>query len=429
MTSKIILVTGATGYIASRLIPQLLDRGYKVRALARNPRRLSTRNWSTRADIFQGDLSDSASLASAMKDVHTAYYLVHNMASGHGYTKIEIQSAQKFTQAAAAAGVKHIIYLGGLADPEQYIATHMRARIETGVALREGSVPVTEFRAGVIAGSGSISFEMIRFITELFPVIPAPTWLKNKAQPIATQNVIDYLLAALENREGQGQVFEIGGSKITTYQGLMESYARARGLKRKFLLLPYIPIHFMAYGVGVTTPVPSPIAYALIGSLSHDSVILNKNAHDVYPIRLIDFDSAIKDALDRLHPHNIEHIWDGDQHKLNPFKREGFFIDQRTVRVNMSVEKALNILHDFSMNHFVVESKSDSGVLFRSTQTKFGKHWIEYNAGHTDSVTHITQTSYFAPYGFGGFLYGYLLYPFYAAMFRRLLKSILSSQG
>ena len=354
-----------------------------------------------------------------MKGVHDAYYLIHNMSSGHGYAKIEIQAAQNFAQAAAEAGVKRIIYLGGLADPEQRIAPHMRSRIETGVALRKGAVPVTEFRAGVIAGSGSISFEMIRFMTELLPIIPGPVWFNNKTQPIAVQNVIDYLLAALDDRDGRDQILEIGGPQVTTYQSLIESYARARGLKRRFFLLPGIPIHFMALGIWLATPVPRPIAYALVGGLSRDSIVLNKNARDVYPVNLIDFDSAIKEALDNLHPHNIERVWEGERRNLNPFKHEGFFIDQRTVKVNLSVEQALNILRNFAMENFIVESKSDSGVLFRSTKTKFGDHWIEYNAGRASRATHITQTSYFAPRGLTGCLYGYGLYWFCRNMLAR----------
>jgi uncharacterized protein YbjT (DUF2867 family) len=420
----LILVTGATGYIASRLIPQLLDRGCEVRALARDPRRLRPRNWFNSVNIVQGDVLDSASLASAMKDVHTAYYLIHNMSSGHGYTRIEIQAAQNFARAAEKAGVKHIIYLGGLADPQQHIAPHMRSRIETGVTLRKGSVPVTEFRAGVIAGSGSISFEMIRFMVELLPIIPAPTWLNNKAQPIAAQNVIDYLVAALDNRDGQGQVFEIGGPKVTTYQNLMESYARARGLKRRFLLLPYIPIEFMAFGIGLTTPVPRPIARALVGGLSRDSMVLNNNAHAVYPIKLIYFESVAKDALDNLHPHNIEHVWgDNDRRALNPFKHEGFFIDQRTAKINAAPGEILDVIQNFRVRRFTLESKSDSEILFHSSQTTFGEHWLEWRVGQVGNLSCITQTAYFAPRGFIGFLHGYLLYPFHAFVFRKVINN------
>jgi uncharacterized protein YbjT (DUF2867 family) len=187
---KLILVTGATGYIASRLIPRLLDSGYRVRALARHPDRLAARSWFNKIDIVQADVTMPATLAHAFDGVDTAYYLIHNMSAGHGYTKIELDGAHNFAAAAEQAGAGHIIYLGGLADPEQHIAPHMRSRIETGKVLRQGKTPVTEFRAGVIAGSGSISFEMIRFMTELFPIVPGPLWMRNKSQPIAIQNVI-----------------------------------------------------------------------------------------------------------------------------------------------------------------------------------------------------------------------------------------------
>ncbi len=405
----LILVTGATGYIASRLIPQLLARGHQVRAFARRPEKLRARSWYPRVEAVQGDVTDFDSLASAMKDVHTAYYLVHNMASGRGYTSLEIQSAQNFARAAEQADVKHIIYLGGLADPEQHIAPHMRARIETGVTLRKGKTPVTEFRAGVVAGSGSISFEMIRFMTELLPIIPAPVWLKNKTQPIAVQNVVDYLLAALENWDGHGQVFEIGGPKIYTYQELMSLYARARGHKRGFFLLPYLPIEFMAFGVGLTTPVPQPIARALIGGLSRDSIVLHHNAQQVYPIPLLDFESATKDALEHLHPHRIERVWDGGI----KIKHEGFLIDQRVIKV-----KRPNLRH-LSVKGFALESKTDREMLF-FRETKYGAHWLQYIADEES----VTQTSYFAPRGFMGFLYGYGLFLFCRRILQKIKKAV-----
>ena len=203
MSSKLILVTGATGYIASRLIPRLLEKKYRVRVLARQPEQLQGRTWLSSIEIANGDVTEPAGLASALDGVYSAYYLVHNMSSGRGYTRLETEGARNFASAAERAGVRQIIYLGGLADPDaRHLASHMRSRIETGDALRNGKVPVTEFRAGVIVGAGSISFEMIRFMTELFPIVVGPTWLRNRSQPIAAQNVIDYLAAALENENG-----------------------------------------------------------------------------------------------------------------------------------------------------------------------------------------------------------------------------------
>jgi uncharacterized protein YbjT (DUF2867 family) len=425
-----ILVTGATGYIASRLIPQLLDRGYAVRALARNPQRLYARSWFSQIDILHGDVMEPASLAPAFDGVEIAYYLIHNMSSGHGYTERELEGARNFARAAEDAGVQHIIYLGGLADEEQHIAPHMRSRIETGATLRQGKVPVTEFRAGVIVGSGSISFEMIRFMTELSPIIPAPVWVKNKSQPISTQNVIDYLLAALNNHDGQGRVFEIGGPHVTTYQELMLQYARVRGHNRRFLLLPYVPVWFMAFGIGLTTPVPSPIARALVGGLSSDSVVMHNMAREVYPeVNLIDFESATREALTHLHPLKIERVWDDDDNHVKTIKHEGFFIHQRKIKVDAKPQEVFQAITKFAKHfgarQFVVDTiESNHFLLLRSQLKTPGEGWVEWRVNHASNVTCLTQTIFFAPCGLTGFLYWYLLYPLHTIAFHWLIKSI-----
>jgi uncharacterized protein YbjT (DUF2867 family) len=400
---KLILVTGATGYIASRLIPRLLDSGYKVRAVARNPLRLKGRAWYNRIEIVQADVTSPETIAHALDGVHTAYYLIHNMSHGRGYTTLELDSARSFTSAAEQAGVEHIIYLGGLADPEQHIAPHMRSRIETGRVLREGNVPVTEFRAGVITGSGSISFEMIRFMTELFPIVPGPLWMKNKSQPIAIQNVIDYLFAALTNPNGRDGVFEIGGPDIHAYRDLMIRYARARGLKRTMFLLPGIPVSLMAFGVGLMTPVPYPIAYALIGGLSTDSIVKHPDVLQAFPeVELIDFDSATKDALKKTHPEHIERVWDDGQPETKSIKHEGCFILHRVTALGKNQN---------------LEAKREH---FRNF---FGELWIE---NHIEQ-NQLSQTLFFSPRGLPGFLYWYILYPFHWLRFRSFMRKITMS--
>jgi len=407
LTKPLILVTGATGYIASRLIPRLLDSGYRVRALARDPLQLKGRAWFNQIDIIQADVTSPSTLANAFDGIHTAYYLIHNMSQGHGYTSLELEAARNFAKAAEEAGIEHIIYLGGLADPEQHIAPHMRSRIETGKVLREGRVPVTEFRAGAITGSGSISFEMIRFMTELCPIVPGPLWMKNKSQPIAIQNVIDYLLAALTNPNGRGGVFEIGGPDISVYGDLMMRYAHARGHKRSLLLLPGIPVWFMALGVGLMTPVPYPIAYALIGGLSTDSVVKHPQALHVFPeVQLIDFDTATNDALEKTHPDHIERIWDDGNRKSKFIKHEGCFI-----------------FYSSGIRQLAGENGSKLPDSKREHQSNlFGKLWIDYHIEHT----HLTQTVFFSPRGLPGFLYWYLFYPFHLIKFRGLMRKILN---
>jgi uncharacterized protein YbjT (DUF2867 family) len=394
-------------------------------------------------EVVQGDVMMPSTLRAVLEGVHTAYYLVHNMTYGHGYTSLELESARTFSFAAEKAGVEHIIYLGGLADPEQHIAPHMRSRIETGRVLREGSVPVTEFRAGVIAGSGSISFEMIRFMTEIFPIVPGPLWMKNKSQPIALQNVIDYLLAALTNPNGRGQVFEIGGPDITTYGDLMLRYARIRGLKRSMFLIPGIPVRFMAFGVALMTPVPYPIAYALIGGLSADSIVKHAEALRIFPeVSLIDFDSATRDALEQTHPAHIERVWEDGRQGVKSIKHEGCFIDHREMQIDAEPEKVFDALKQVvnGSNAFMEVTHMNEQTIVCVKDQVAGKKWIEWRVGQTPapnrdlpsescgvaSLTRLSQTVFFSPRGLPGFLYWYLLYPFHLLQFHHLVQKILN---
>ncbi len=423
----LILVTGATGYIASKLIPRLLNANYRVHALARDPNRLQARSWFRHVEVVPGDVMNPASLASALEGVDTAYYLIHNMSSGRGYTERELEGARNFAQAAEGAGVGHIIYLGGLADPEQHIAPHMRSRIETGVVLRQGKTPVTEFRAGVIAGSGSISFEMIRFMTELFPIVPGPTWLNNKSQPIAVQNVIDYLLAALVNPNGRGRVFEIGGPGIFYYKDLMLKYAHARGHKRSMILLPYVPLWLMALGVGLMTPVPRPIAHALIGGLSADSVVKHPEALQVFPeVKLISFDEATRNALDELSPLHIERVWDDDGQAVKTIRHEGFFIHHRKQQFNAPVERVFQAIVEFSKraNWQVEVCEENERILVHVKNQRGGEKWFEWYVRQGADSIHLSQTVFFAPRGLLGFLYWYLLYSFHTLQFHGYIQEI-----
>jgi hypothetical protein len=304
----------------------------------------------------------------------------------------------------------------------------MRSRIETGRVLREGKVPVTEFRAGVIAGSGSISFEMIRFMTELFPIVPGPLWMKNRSQPIAIQNVIDYLLAALTNPHGRGGVFEIGGPDIARYGDLMLRYARIRGLKREMFLVPGIPLWFMAFGVGQMTPVPYPIAYALIGGLSADSVVRHPQALETFPeVKLIDFDTATKDALEKTHPAHIERIWADERQAATSIKHEGCFIEHREVAIDAEPEKVLKAITDLEAREFNVPKSQrldSNAILFTWKEKFFGTQWIEWRIAQAANVTNLAQTVFFCPRGLPGFFYRYTFYPLHLLKIRNLLDKI-----
>lgn len=342
---KRILVTGATGYIASRLIPRLLEKGYAVRCLALSPERLQGRPWANQVEIVQGDVTRQETLPAAMRGIHAAYYLIHSMASGRDYYQRDLQAANNFACAAREAQVEHIIYLGGLADPQAAIAPHMRSRILTGEYLRTCGLPVTEFRAGVIVGPGSISFEMIRFLCEHLPVLIGPHWLNNLSQPIAIQNVLDYLLAALENPAARGGIYEIGGPQVLTYAALMQVYARLRGLRRPMFTLPGIPVGFMSWWVDKLTPVPAVIAYPLIEGLMSDSLVRDDSARRLFPkIDLLDYEQAVDVALRQLAPGCVEPVWSDSPGVDRQLKHEGFFIDHRSLQVQASPSAVFNTL-------------------------------------------------------------------------------------
>jgi hypothetical protein len=262
----------------------------------------------------------------------------------------------------------------------------------------------------------------------LFPIVPGPAWFNNKSQPIAVQNVIDYLFAALTNPNGRGKVFEIGGPEVTFYKDLMLKYAHARGHKRSMILLPYVPLWFMAFGVGLMTPVPHPIAYALIGGLSADSVVKQPEALTIFPeVELIGFGKATRDALDQLTPARIERIWNDGNHDGRLIKHEGCFILHHEIKVDASAEKMFQAVSRFANRpNWQVESREENErVLVYVKNQIAGEKWLEWRmTGRSKNEASLSQTVFFAPRGPGGFMYWYLQYPFYAFVFPRLIRAI-----
>lgn len=404
----LILVTGGSGYIASRLIPRLLDSGYRVRVLVRHKDGMTGRPWLDRVDLVEADTAYPETLPAALQGVHTLMYLIHNMSRGSGYAAVERSSAHAMLAAAEAAGAKHIIYLGGLANPHGHtVAPHMRSRMDTGKALREGSIPVTEFRAGVIVGPGSISFEMIRFLTEFFPVLPGPAWLRNETQPIAASNVIDYLCAAIEASPAQSRVYEIGGTDRLQYRDLMLRYAAARGLRRLLLTIPGVPVSLMAFVVARVTPVPYRIAKALIGALQSDSVATEDAALSAFPgIRLLGLDEAVGAALNELHPDRVVRVWQSPSTKPVHTRHEGFLIDMRCLDLDTDVVNALELVRRTVVQREVTSHMElDAGNRIRAQMPVAGRHklWVEWQAtGDPGSRCKLEQTTFFAPSGATG---------------------------
>lgn len=307
-----VLVTGATGYVGGRLVPKLLERGHDVRVIVRDHHRLDDVPWRGAVDIVQGDLVDQAAVARAVEGRDVVYYLVHSMSSAGDFEKIERQVATTMAREARTAGVKRIVYLGGL-HPEGPLSRHLGSRKEVGDILLSSGVPTIALQAGVIIGSGSASFEMIRHLTEVLPYMPAPKWVRNFIQPIAIRDVLHYLVASAELPPAINRAFDIGGPDVFRYGQLMNGYAVEAGLKqRPIAALPVLTPWLASQWVNLVTPIPRSLAVPIIESLLHDAVMTNHDIDDVIPPPaegLTGYRKAVRLALARMRNGEVETSW------------------------------------------------------------------------------------------------------------------------
>jgi uncharacterized protein YbjT (DUF2867 family) len=305
------LVTGATGYIGGRLVPRLLDEGHTVRCLSRTPGRLRDVPWVDRVQVVEGDLDRPETLAGAFDGVDVAYYLVHSLGS-RGFEAKDRAAAQAFAAAARAAGVRRIVYLGGPEpDPADRPSAHLRSRAEVGRILLDSGVPTVVLRAAVIIGSGSASFEMLRYLTERLPVMITPRWVTNRIQPIAVRDVLRYLAACATLPPEVHRGFDIGGPDVLTYRDMMRRYARVAGLRPR-VIIPVRPLSpwLSAHWVGTVTPVPNAIARPLVAGLVHEAVAHEHDIDSVVPGEgLLGFDEAVRLALGKIRDANVETRW------------------------------------------------------------------------------------------------------------------------
>ncbi|MEN8240100.1 MAG: NAD(P)H-binding protein, partial [Actinomycetota bacterium] len=264
-----VLVTGATGYIGGRLVPRLLDRGHDVRCMTRDPEQLTLDPWRDQVDVVAADALDPSTLDAALADCDAAYFLIHAMkGSPRTFAEQGRRAAANFREAADRAGLRHIIYLGGLGADGHALSEHLDSRQEVGRELAGGRTPVTELRAAVIIGSGSMSFEMIRHLTEVLPVFMTPRWVETRCQPIAIRDVLEILVSVLESPDPSGRIFDIGGPDVFTYEQMMQIYADVAGLRRRMVIpLPVFSTRLSPVLVGLVTPLPVDVARPLIESL------------------------------------------------------------------------------------------------------------------------------------------------------------------
>jgi uncharacterized protein YbjT (DUF2867 family) len=314
MRSKPILVSGATGYVGGRLIPALLEAGYRVRAMGRSLEKLACRPWAhhDQVELVQGDVLDLESLKKAAEGCWSAYYLVHSMIAQKGkFVEADRRAAHNMVESAAADGMERIIYLGGLAEVmHESISKHLKSRIEVADILQSGSVPTTDLRAPMILGSGSASFEILRYIVERLPAMVTPRWVQSRNQPIAIRNVIAYLIGCLEHEETVGQTFDIGGPDVLTYLDLLNIYAEEAGLPKRWILpVPVLSPALSALWVRLISPVPTSIALPLTEGLTSDAVCIDDRIQSIIPQKLITSQEAIRLALDRIRQKKVDTCW------------------------------------------------------------------------------------------------------------------------
>ncbi|MFI2782396.1 SDR family oxidoreductase [Streptomyces sp. ALB3] len=310
------LVTGATGYIGGRLVPGLLEAGHRVRCLARSPEKLRDHPWAGEVDVVKGDVTDAESVGAAMRGIDIAYYLVHALTAGPGFEKTDSEAARIFGEQAKAAGVRRIVYLGGLTPagvPVGELSPHLRSRAEVGRILLGSGVPTTALRAAVIIGSGSASFEMLRYLTERLPVMVTPSWVSTRIQPIAVRDVLRYLVGSAHMPADVNRTFDIGGPDVMTYRDMMQKYAQVAGLRHRLILpVPMLSPGLSSHWVGLVTPVPASIARPLAESLRYEVVC---HEHDIAehvpdgPGQPFSFATALSLALQRVREARVTTRW------------------------------------------------------------------------------------------------------------------------
>ena len=467
-----ILVTGATGYIGGRLVPRLVEAGHAVRVVARDSARLRGR--FPGVEIVEGDLFDSASIRASLEGIEVAFYLVHSMTRGRGdFAENDRRAAAIFANAAREANVGRIVYLGGLGEENAGLSHHLRSRHETGEVLRSTGVPVTEFRAAMIVGSGSASFEMMRYLTERLPVMIAPKWVDTPCQPISVRDVLAYLVAELERPVTGNEIFEIGGSDVLSYKAMMLAYARIRGLHRKLLVVPFFTPRLSSGWIHLVTPIPASIARPLVDGLRNPVVVRDDRARSAFPeIVPVGYDTAVNRALDRYTTVGPETTWFGafDVRALPgnfAGTTQGMLIDRRLQRTSASAHALFSIFTSLggtrgwlyadglwelrgvmdrlvggfgtrrgrrhatelrvgdAVDFWRVEAYEPDRLLrLRAEMRLPGYAWLQFEIVDDRGSTALQQTAFFDPRGAFGYLYWYAVLPFHELIFGNMARRI-----
>ena len=469
---SLILLTGASGYIGGRLLPSLENQGYRLRCVARRPEVLKPKVGPF-TEVITGDVLDRSSLDSALRGVDVAYYMVHSMSSSGLFEETDRQAARNFSEAAKAAGVKGLIYVGGLGSDEEELSTHLRSRHEVGDILRQSGLPVCEFRASAVIGSGSASFELIRALVERLPIMVTPKWCKGKTQPIAIDDLLDYLIEALRIPLSKYRIYEVGGADQVSYAEMMRAYGRQRGLKPLIIPVPVLTPWLSALWLGLITPLYARIGRAIIESIVHVTVVRDHAALTTFSVRPMGIDAAIRRASAHEETHFAATRWSdalSSSGKLPSWGGVQFgtrLVDSRTLTVEAPSEIAFKhieriggdngwyawnwlwrvrgfidlleggvglrrgrpsttILHvGDTVDSFRVELIEPSRCLrLKSEMHLYGRAWLEFEVTGSGSSSTIRQTAIFDPVGLIGQIYWYSLYLPHELVFRGMLRGI-----
>lgn len=469
--SGLILVTGPTGYVGGRLWRRLEAEGRAVRCLARRRVGLAQRV-AARTEVVEGDALLPETLGPALEGVEACYYLIHSMGSGHDFEAEDRTAARNFGEAARRAGVRRIIYLGGLGRGPD-LSTHLRSRQEVGDVLRESGVPVLELRASIVLGSGSLSFEMIRALVERLPVMITPRWVRVEAQPISIDDLLAYLVAALSVQLDVSRVFEIGGADRVSYGDLMREYARQRGLRRAMVPIPFLTPRLSSLWLGLVTPLYARVGRKLIESIKHPTVVCDPAAQEVFTVQPRGIRAAIAAALRNEERETAETRWcdafssGGVGRNWAGVRFGNRFIDSRTREVDVGPAQAfapirriggetgwyaydwLWRLRGFldllvggvgvrrgrsspddlcvgdALDFWRVEAYDPDRRLLLSAEMKLpGRAWLEFVVDPRHGGATIRQTAIFDPVGLAGLAYWYLIFPLHRMVFSGMLENI-----
>jgi uncharacterized protein YbjT (DUF2867 family) len=477
------LVTGANGYIGGRLVPELLAMGYRVRVLARNASRISQHAWANQVEVVDGDAADRATLQKALAEVDVAYYLIHSLMLKSNFEEDEINNAKLFAEVSKQNAVSRIIYLGGIVNDDHDLSPHMSARAGTGAMLRNSGIPTIELRAGVVIGSGSASFEMLRNLTERLPFMVTPKWLKNRIQPIAVRDVLRYLVGAASIPNSISGAFDIGGPDVFSYAEMMKRYARVAGLRERIIIpLPVLTPKLSSGWVGLVTPVPYTLARRLVESLKHEVIVRPSNINDLIPLPpsgLTSFEKAVQLALVKIKDATVETRWSNasvpgapsDPLPTDPDWAGGsLYRDVRVVKKHIDPAEVWQRIESIGgdngystatwawqlrgfadrlvggvglrrgrrdPNHLIVGDAVDfwrveelvQGQLLRlRAEMKMpGLAWLEFrlSVDAETGETVVTQIATYAPKGLWGHAYWWLVFPMHGLVFPSMAKTVL----